>query len=78
MKFEALESNLLFLGEGILLNTISCPKNVIWGIGEPFLMDFAINVFLFSRFKHFQLRVVDYPPSGNGKFDSRSNTSDFT
>ena len=22
----------------------------------------AINVFLFSRFKHFQFHVVDYPP----------------
>ena len=62
MKFKALESNVLFLGEGILLNTISHPKNVIWRIGGPFLMGSTINIFLFSRFKHFQLHVVDCPP----------------
>ena len=32
----------------------------------------------FSRFKHFQFYVVDYPPPpGNSKFDSRSSTSDI-
>ena len=39
----------------------------------------AINIF-FSRFKHFQFHVVDYPPPPpprNSKFDSRSSTSDF-
>ena len=51
---------------------------MIWGIGGPFFMDSAINI-LFSRFKHFQLHVVDYPPAPrNGKFDSRSSTFDFT
>ena len=25
-------------------------------------MDSAINLILFSRFKHFQFHVVDYPP----------------
>ena len=67
-------------GGRVYSNTISHhKKNVIWGIGGPFLMDSAINVFLFSRLKHFQFHVVDYPlPPRNSKFDSRSSTSDFT
>ena len=43
-KLEVLEPNLLFPG-GILLNTISHPKNMIRGIGRPFLTASAVNVF---------------------------------
>ena len=68
-KLEVLEPNLLFPG-GILLNTISHPKNVIRGIGRPFLTASAVNVFLLFCLSVIRCAPLQNPHYGMVECDS--------
>ena len=69
IKNGPLIPQITFFGCEIVFSSIPSPLEIV-----SLIQALPIS---FSRFKHFQFHVVDYSPTGNSKFDSRSSTSDF-